>query len=91
MPKKRDEPLKFIARDVHNRDINIGYGLRFVESPDPSFLVTFLFAIILVVGTVFGVCWSVVEKDLQAAWTIAAYFVSAGSMAVLTWQVRLTS
>ena len=91
IPKKRDEPLKFIARDLYNQDINIGYGLRFVETPDPSFIVTFLFGIVLVVGTVFGVCWSIVERDLQTAWTIAAYFISAGAMAVVTWQVRLTS
>ena len=66
-PKKRDKPLKFISRNPYNQDVNIGYGLRFVETPDPSVIVTFLFGIVLVVGIVFGVCWSVVERDLQDA------------------------
>jgi hypothetical protein len=91
LPKKRDEPLKFISRTPYTQDINIGYGLRFVETPDPSVIVTFLFGIVVVVGTVFGVLWSVVERDLQDAWTIAAYFVSVGALAVVTWQVRMTS
>jgi hypothetical protein len=91
LPKKRDKPLKFISRNPYNEDVNIGYGLRFVETPDPSVIVTFLFGIVLVVGIVFGVCWSVVERDLQDAWTIAAYFVSVGALAVVTWQVRMTS
>ena len=91
LPKKRDKPLKFISNDPHNEDINIGYGLRFVETPDPSVIVTFLFGIVVVVGTVFGVCWSVVERDLQSAWTVAAYLVSLGALAVVTWQVRMTS
>ena len=62
-----------------------------METPDPSVIVTFLFGIVVVVGTVFGVCWSVVERDLQDAWTIAAYIVSVGALAVVTWQVRMTS
>ena len=91
LPKKKAEPLKFISRTPQAQDINIGYGLRFVETPDPSIIVTFLFGMAVVVGTVFGVCWSVVERDLQDAWTIAAYFVSVGALAVVTWQFRVTS
>jgi hypothetical protein len=91
LPKKRDKPLKFILKDPHNEDINIGYGLRFVETPDPSVIVTFLFGIVVVVGTVFGVCWSVVERDLQSTWTVATYIVLLGALAVITWQVRITS
>jgi len=91
LPKKRDKPLKFISRDLYNQDNNVGYGLRFVETPDPSVIVAFLFWIVVLVGTVFGVCWSVVERDLQSAWTISTYFISAGALAVVTWQVRMTT
>ena len=31
------------------------------------------------------------ERDLQSAWTVAAYLVSLGALAVVTWQVRMTS
>lgn len=91
LPKKKDVPLKFNSRTPHDQDVNTGYGLRFVESPDPSIIVTFLFAMAVVVGTIFGVCWSVIERDLQAAWTIAAYIVSVGALAVVAWQLRMTS
>jgi len=90
LPKKKDKPLKFAAI-AHLPDINVGYGLRFIEAPDPSVIVTFLFVMAVVVGTVFGVCWSVFKKDMQGAWTIAAYSVSIVALAVVTWQIRATS
>ncbi|KAG0653116.1 hypothetical protein D0Z07_9400, partial [Hyphodiscus hymeniophilus] len=50
LPKKKNEPLKFAAI-ANLPDINISYGLRFVETPDPSFIVTFLFVMAVVIGT----------------------------------------
>ncbi len=91
LPRKKDKPLKFAVSAHLTHDANVGYGLRFVESPDSSFIVTFLFVITLIVGTVFGVSWTVFEKDLQGAWAIAAYFVSVMALAVVTWQIRATS
>ena len=66
LPKKRDKPLKFISNDPHNEDINIGYGLRFVETPDPSVIVTFLFGIVVVVGTsgLFSECAGVLWRGI---------------------------
>ena len=91
LPKKKDKPLKFAVPVPLDPGINTGYGLRFVEKPDSSFVVTVLFATAVVVGTVAGVCWSVFKKDFQYAWTISAYFVSLVSLAAVTWQVRATS
>lgn len=84
-------PLKFTALFPRSPELNIGYGLRFVETLNLSIIVTFLFVMAVVVGTVFGVCWTVFKKDMQDAWTIAAYFVSVTALAVVTWQIRATS
>jgi hypothetical protein len=89
LPKKKDKPLKFTATQL--RDINVGYGLHFVEKPDPSPVVTFLFIIAIVVGTGFGIFWGIFKKDLQDAWAIAAYVVSIMALAVVTLQIRATS
>ncbi len=55
LPKKKDKPLKFAAIALLGPEINIGYGLRFVETPDPSIIVTFLFVMAVIIGTVFWV------------------------------------
>jgi len=47
-----------------NNNKNEGYGIRFVEKKDPSVIVTFLFVLAIVVGLLFGVFWSVYEKDV---------------------------
>jgi len=91
LPKKKDKPLKFSALHPPSLEFNTGYGLRFVETPDPSIIATFLFVMAVVIGTVFGVCWTVFKKDMQDAWPIAAYFVSVMALAVVTWQIRATS
>ncbi|KAE8447544.1 hypothetical protein EG329_010674 [Mollisiaceae sp. DMI_Dod_QoI] len=91
LPKKKDKPLKFAVGAALSQDINVGYGLRFIEKPDPSFIVTFLFVTAIVVGTVFGAFWTVFKKDLQGAWTVSAYIVSVVALAVVTWQIRAIS
>jgi hypothetical protein len=91
LPKKKDKPLKFSALHPSSLEFNTGYGLRFVETPDPSIIVTSLFVMAVVIGTAFGVCWTVFKKDMQDAWPIAAYFVSVMALAVVTWQIRATS
>ncbi|KUJ13403.1 HET-domain-containing protein [Mollisia scopiformis] len=67
LPKKKDKPLKFSALLPPSLEFNTGYGLRFVETPDPSIIVSFLFVMAVVIGTVFGICWTVFQKDMQDA------------------------
>lgn len=45
----------------------------------------------VLVGTSFGVSWTVFKQDLQGAWAISAYFVSVMALAMVTWQIRATS
>jgi len=90
LPKKKDKPLKFSPTLV-TQAANVGYGLRFVEKSDPSIIATFLFLMTVLVGTSFGVSWTVFKQDLQGAWAISAYFVSVMALAMVTWQIRATS
>jgi hypothetical protein len=91
LPKKKDKPLKFDTTIQVGHTDNTGYGLRFVEKSDPSVIVTFLFALAVLVGLTFGIFWSIFKQDLQNAWTIAAYVVSTMTLAAMTWQARATS
>jgi hypothetical protein len=54
LPKKKDMPLKFSPTLV-TEAANVGYGLRFVEKPDPPTFATLLFLMTALVGTSFGV------------------------------------
>lgn len=91
LPKKKDKPLKYESGVPVGPAKNTGYGLRLVEVRDSSLVTTSLFIIALLVGLGFGIFWSVFERDLQNAWSIAAYVVSTMTLAVMTWQTRATS
>ncbi|KAH7416704.1 heterokaryon incompatibility protein-domain-containing protein [Cadophora sp. MPI-SDFR-AT-0126] len=92
LPKKKDKPLKFVPTVPLDYDINTGYGLRFVEKPDAGFVARVLFLTAVIVGTVVGVCWSVLKKgDFEHAWVISAYCVSLVALAAVTLQISATS
>jgi hypothetical protein len=83
LPKKKDVPIEFFQEQV---DGNRGYGLHFVEVMNSSLGITVLFVCAVVTSIIFGVCWSILDRDLQDAWTIAAWVSSLTALAVVTWQ-----
>ena len=82
LPKKKDGPLEFQKGKI---DGNTGYGLHFREVLNYSLPLTALFVINIAASLIFGVCWSVLEKDLQDAWTIAAWISSIVALGVSAW------
>ncbi|KAL5327176.1 hypothetical protein ACEPPN_004868 [Leptodophora sp. 'Broadleaf-Isolate-01'] len=84
IPKRIDKALSFRADVIEG---NTGWGLHFVEKLNTSLAVTVLFAISLILGIVFAVCWSILKKDVQGAFGVASYVTSVVTLAVMTWQM----
>ena len=82
-PKKMKRPL--VYRDKGD---NIGWGIYFTESLHIAMVVTVVFVLMLVAGLTFGICWSLLEQDIQGAWTVAAWITSTlalGLSALTAW------
>lgn len=73
-----------------DRDEEIAWGIELVEGQNWAYLwvVGFLIA---VCSIIFGVVWSVVMKDVQGGFTVAAYIASTGACLAGTVQVALES
>ncbi|KAH9223940.1 hypothetical protein DL95DRAFT_378835 [Leptodontidium sp. 2 PMI_412] len=84
IPKRIDKALSFRADVIEG---NTGWGLHFVENLNTSLAVTVLFAISLILGIVFAVCWSILKKDVQGAFGVASYVTSVVTLAVMTWRM----
>ncbi|PVH84838.1 hypothetical protein DL98DRAFT_651555 [Cadophora sp. DSE1049] len=85
IPKRKDKALSFRADLIEG---NTGWGLHFVEKSNGSLPMTVLFAVSLIVGIVFAVCWSYWKEDVQGAFGVASYVTSVVTLAVMTWQMR---
>ena len=68
-------------------DAITGWGLHFVEGLNRALAVTVVFAVSLLLGVVFAVCWTVWRQDIQGAFGVASYVTSAVTLAVMTWQM----
>jgi len=88
LPKKKDGPIEFCQEKT---DGNTGYGLHFVEMLNSTLALTVFFIVDIAASLVFGVCWSILERDLQDAWTIAAWISSILALTVVTWQAWAVS
>ena len=85
MPKKKNEPVNFCA---DSDEENIGWGLHFVEGFNHAMITYIMFGSTMIVGLVFGVCWTVLKHDVQDAWTISAWITAVMTLGLMAWQSR---
>ena len=55
----------------------VGWGFYFQEGWNFNLLITLIFVLFIVGSLVFGVCWSVLKYDIQGAFGVSAYMVTA--------------
>ncbi|PMD20363.1 hypothetical protein NA56DRAFT_179615 [Hyaloscypha hepaticicola] len=84
IPKRREQALSFQPDLV---DAITGWGLHFVESLNSALAVTVMFAVSLVLGIVFAICWCIWRQDIQGAFGVASYVTSVITLAAMTWQM----
>jgi hypothetical protein len=87
LPKKKDDPVEFRRQDAMG---STGYGLHFVEVVNSKLALIIFLSVDVVASLGFGILWSVWKRDLQDAWTIAAWISSVLALAVVTWQAWAT-
>jgi hypothetical protein len=58
------------------------WGFYFQEGWDFDLIITISFVVFLVGSLLFGVCWSVLESDIQGAFGVSAYMVTACALLV---------
>jgi len=54
-----------------------GWGLYFQEGWDIDLIITISFVVFILGSLLFAVCWSVLEHDVQGAFGVSAYMVTA--------------
>lgn len=84
IPRRKIEPIAFNANSLSE---NLGWGLHFVEGLNTSLAVTVMFILSSVLGIIFALCWTILEKDIEGAFGVAAYITSVMTLAVMTWQL----
>ena len=61
-----------------------GWGMYFEEGLDFDFIIGVIFAIFVLASLLFGILWTVLEMDIQGAFGISSYMVTASSV-FLAW------
>ncbi|TGO34116.1 hypothetical protein BHYA_0212g00210 [Botrytis hyacinthi] len=84
IPRRKIEPIAF---NVNRLSEDLGWGLHFVEGLNTSLAISVMFILSSVLGIAFAICWTVLEKDIQGAFGVAAYITSVMTLAVMTWQL----
>ncbi|TGO09880.1 hypothetical protein BTUL_0151g00220 [Botrytis tulipae] len=84
IPRRKIEP---IALNANRLSENLGWGLHFVEGLNTSLAITVMLILSSVLGIAFAICWTILEKDIQGAFGVAAYITSVMTLAVMTWQL----
>ncbi|KAF5873477.1 uncharacterized protein Bfra_004938 [Botrytis fragariae] len=84
IPRRKIEPIAFNANSLSE---NLGWGLHFVEGLNTSLAISVMFILSSVLGIAFAICWTILEKDIQGAFGVAAYITSVMTLAVMTWQL----
>lgn len=54
-----------------------GWGFYFQEGWDFDLIITISFVVFILGSLLFGVCWSILESDIQGAFGVSAYMVTA--------------
>lgn len=57
-----------------------GWGLYFQEGWNEKVIIHILFALFLLGSLVFGILWSILKMDIQGAFGVSAYIVTAGGI-----------
>lgn len=71
-PKKRKNKLEICPR----LGTNVGWGIEIVDGWIMSRIWLLALAFFLVGSLVFGICWTILKKDVQGAFGVAAYMVA---------------
>ncbi|KAF7948517.1 uncharacterized protein EAE97_003928 [Botrytis byssoidea] len=79
IPRRKIEPIAFNANKLSE---NLGWGLHFVEGLNTSLAITVMFILSSVLGIAFAICWTILEKDIQGAFGVAAYITSVVTLAI---------
>ena len=84
-PKKRRNMLTVCSK----QGTSLGWGIHIVEGWVVS-RVWFLMLMLFITGSlVFGICWAILEHDLQGAFGVAAYIISLMALLVGTVQTSM--
>ncbi len=84
IPKRKEQALSFRPDLV---DAITGWGLLFVEGLNSALAMIVMFAVSVLLGVVFAVCWTVWRQDSQGAFGVASYVTIVVTLAVMTWQM----
>ena len=61
-----------------------GWGIYYQEGLDADMVISVMFSIFLLGSLLFGVLWSVYEMDIQGAFGVSSYVVTASGV-VIAW------
>ena len=84
-PKRRKNKLEICPR----LGTNVGWGIEIVEGWIMGRIWLLDLAFFLVGSLVFGVCWTILKKDVQGAFGVAAYMVAFLGLVVRNIQMYL--
>lgn len=59
-----------------------GWGLYFEEGWDVDAVLCFAVVSLVLASLLFGICWNVLEKDIQGAFGVASYVVTLSGMII---------
>lgn len=59
-----------------------GWGFYFKNGWDFDTIITISFVVLMLASLLFGICWSVLEKDIQGAFGVSAYIVTVCGLLV---------
>jgi len=59
-----------------------GWGFYFQEGWDFDLIITISFVILIGGSLLFGICWSVIKHDIQGAFGVSAYMITACGLIV---------
>ena len=71
-PKKRKQKLTVYP----TQGVSVGWGIHLVEGWAPKRVWLLILVFFLIGSIVFGICWSILKKDLQGAFAMSAYVVA---------------
>lgn len=84
-PKKRKTPIDPNDPLAHRQ----GWGIHVVEGIVLERLL-FLWTVFFLAGSLaFGICWSILEKDIGGAWTVSAWISTLGALLVAFIQYKV--
>ena len=85
-PKKKKEKLVICPQ----KGTSTGWGIQIVEGWIIGRLWLLALSLVVFGSMVFGICWSVLEKDLRGAFAVSAYIVALIALAIGTAQTYIS-